>query len=399
MKIFKTSLLLLALCALLQSVSAAEGTARAAATTGVPEWGLGPFTRPADAQPIIKPDPASVFDCPMRKAPVHWEAKHTFNPAAIVKDGKVYVLYRAEDDNGAGIGGMTSRLGLAVSEDGIHFKKMPEPVFFPAEDAQKENEWEGGCEDPRLVETEDGTYVLLYTEYKRIKGGGAGTKLGMATSKDLLQWTKLGPVVGTDPGGKQIIPNKSASLVCKVVGDRLIAAKINGRYWLYVGEKKIILMSSADLLKWDTKFSSRGPVLFDKREGKFDSDFPECGPPALLTEKGIVLMYNGKNGRVALDDIGVGAAAYSGGQILFSAADPAKMLDRADVPFIKPELPWEKSGQYASGTTFIEGLVLFKNQWFLYYGCADTFVGVAIAPVQPWQLRAPAGNGTGQPGK
>ena len=127
---------------------AAEGPA-----TGVPEWGLGPFTRPADAQPVIKPDPASVFNCPMREAPVQWEATHTFNPAAIVKDGKVYVLYRAEDDIGKGIGGFTSRLGLAVSEDGIHFKKMSEPVLFPAEDAQKEYEWEVGCEDPRIVET------------------------------------------------------------------------------------------------------------------------------------------------------------------------------------------------------------------------------------------------------
>ena len=105
---------------------------------------------------------------------------------------------------------------------------------------------------------------------------------------------------------------------------------------------------------------------------------------------GIVLMYNGKNGRGALDVIGVGKNAYSGGQALFSATDPSQLLDRTDVPFIKPELPWEKSGQYASGTTFIEGLVLFKNQWFLYYGCADTFVGVAISPVQPWQLHAPA---------
>ena len=41
----------------------------------------------------------------MCKAPVRWQATHTFNPAAVVKDGKVYVLYRAEDDSGSGIGG------------------------------------------------------------------------------------------------------------------------------------------------------------------------------------------------------------------------------------------------------------------------------------------------------
>ena len=71
------------------------------------------------------------------------------------------------------------------------------------------------------------------------------------------------------------------------------------------------------------------------------------------------------------------------------ATDPSKILDRAELPFIKPELPWETSGQYAAGTTFVEGQVLFKNQWLLYYGCADTFVGVATAPVRTDQLKTP----------
>ena len=47
---------------------------------------------------------------------------------------------------------------------------------------------------------------------------------------------------------------------------------------------------------------------------------------------------------------------------------------------LKPELPYEKTGQYAAGTTFAEGLVWFHNQWFLYYGCADSLVAVATAP-------------------
>ena len=108
----------------------------------------------------------------MRKKPVHWEATHTFNPASVVRDGKIYLLYRAEDDNGKGIGGFTSRLGLAASDDGIHFTRLPAPVLYPDEDAQKENEWEGGCEDPRVVETEDGGYALFYTEFRRLPGQG-----------------------------------------------------------------------------------------------------------------------------------------------------------------------------------------------------------------------------------
>ncbi len=44
---------------------------------------------------------------------------------------------------------------------------------------------------------------------------------------------------------------------------------------------------------------------------------------------------------------------------------------------MKPELPSEKTGQYEAGTVFTEGLVRFKGKWFLYYGAADSFVGVA----------------------
>lgn len=409
-------LLLLTACALLNGISqGAEGTTNgtsgisvnAAArnevvdfstvsTNAVPEWGLGPFTRPADPQPVIRPNPDSLFNCPIRKSPVRWEFSDTFNPAAVVKDGKVYVIYRAEDNFGKGLGNHTSRLGLAVSEDGIHFQKMPEPVLFPAEDAQKEREWEGGCEDPRIIETEDGTYYLFYTQWQRSEAPKKREVFcGVATSKDLIHWTKQ------EFRGSM---KKSNSPVCKVVDGRLIAARINGRYWLYHGEGQIKLSSSEDLLNWKLEEGSlldpldengrrlRGDskdtdnkVLLARREGKFDAGFPEVGPPALLTEKGIVLLYNGKNGP-ALTDIGLGAGAYSGGQALFSATDPGKLLDRTAVPFIKPELPWEKSGQYPSGTTFIEGLVLFKNQWFLYYGCADSFVGVATAPVKPGQL-------------
>ena len=388
----------------LAALACCIGNLRAAAdniSTGVPDWGLGPFTRPDNAQPVIKPNPDSVFHCPIRQEPVHWEFSDTFNPAAIVKDGKVYVLYRAEDNIGKGLGNHTSRLGLAVSEDGIHFKRLPEPVLFPDEDAQKEREWEGGCEDPRIVETEDGTYYLFYTQYQRSKvPRKRSVRLGVATSRDLIHWTKhefTGEV------------KKSASPVCKVVDGRLIAAKINGRYWLYHGEGFIKLSSSEDLINWtlvegneldqlddnvpqlrDIHPKNRDKnILLAPREGKFDAGFPEAGPPALLTEKGIVLLYNGKNGK-ALDELGLGEKCYSGGQALFSATDPTKLLDRTDVPFIKPELPWEKSGQYQAGTTFIEGLVLFRNQWLLYYGCADTFVGVATSPVQPWQLQSPS---------
>jgi hypothetical protein len=93
-KAMNTPSRILCLFGLTASLSLTAGAA--SSEFAQPDWAVGPFTRPADAQPIIKPDTNSIFNCPMRKAPVHWEATHTFNPAAIVKDGKVYILYRAE---------------------------------------------------------------------------------------------------------------------------------------------------------------------------------------------------------------------------------------------------------------------------------------------------------------
>jgi beta-1,2-mannosidase len=329
----------------------------------VPPWGLGPFIRPARANPIIGPDTHFIFDCPASGEPVRWEALHTFNPAAVVKDGKVYVLYRAEDATGSSaIGSHTSRLGLAVSEDGLHFKCLPKPVLFPANDGQKGHEWSGGCEDPRLVESEDGAFVVTYTQWNR-----QVTRLAVATSKDLIHWTKFGPVFPNYTGFY-----KSGAIVCKISDGRLKAVKIHGKYWMYWGEGTVSCASSDDLIHWDM-----GKPALKPRPGKFDSALVEAGPPAVWTDKGIVVLYNGKNDSAA-GDPALSPGIYSDGQALFDPEDPTHLLARTDTPFFKPETPYERAGQYAAGTTFIEGLVFFQGRWFLYYGCADSFVAVAV---------------------
>jgi predicted GH43/DUF377 family glycosyl hydrolase len=313
-------------------------------------WQIGPFERPEAAQPVIRPDPSHP-----------WEALHTFNPAAIVRDGRIYVLYRAEDASGEmKIGLHTSRIGLAESADGIHFTRRPEPVLAPGDDAEHDREFPGGCEDPRIAEAPDGTYVLTYTQWNRKK-----TDVGIATSRDLVHWTKHGPMF-PDPG----FSYKSAAIVTHLENGRLIAARIKGKYWMYWGEVTVRLATSDDLIHW----TPVGGVVLAKRPGHFDSSFPEVGPPPVLTDRGIVVLYNGRSAETH---------AYAAGEALFAADDPSKLLERTDDPVFRPELPWEKTGQYAAGTTFAEGLVFFHDRWFLYYGCADSFVGVAFTPGRP----------------
>ena len=355
----------------------------ASVVNDLPDWALGPFTRPQSAQPIIKPNEASRFDCPLAGHAIAWEMFHTFNPAAVVHNGRIVVLYRAEGGEPGGVkkglGGYTSRLGLAVSEDGLNFITEPKPTYYPANDDQKQFEWSGGAEDPRLVTSPDGTYILVFTQYQG--KGPTSFRLGIASSKDLHTWTKHGsPFAGTPFENRGC---KSASILQKVEGDRLIAAKVNGKYWMYFGEHAVSLASSDDLIHWTALDDGKGSFrqIMKSRQGYFDSGLTECGPPALLTDKGILLIYNGKNRSGQAGDTSLKPNVYSCGQALFDRNDPATCITRLDKPFFQPALDWETSGQYKAGTTFAEGLVLWKGRWFLYYGCADTFVGVATAPI------------------
>ena len=131
----------------------------------LPDWALGGFVRPEGANPIISPTDNTSFYCPMKGADVNWECADTFNPAAVVKDGKIYVLYRAEDDPNVGIGSRTSRIGLAeMNEDGTTVSyRFTEPVFYPTDtEISKNYEWDGGCEDPRVVAADiDGKTVYV----------------------------------------------------------------------------------------------------------------------------------------------------------------------------------------------------------------------------------------------
>lgn len=341
---------------------------------GAAGWTLGPFTRPPGVNPILAPRGDTLFDCPMRSRPVRWEALHAFNPAAVVREGKVYLLYRAEDDSGSGIGGHTSRLGLAVSEDGLHFTRRRLPVLYPAADHQAPNEWDGGCEDPRLVETSDGRYVLTYTQWNRDV-----PRLAIATSRDLEHWVKHGPAFARAGARYLDRSHKAGAIVTRLEDGRLKAARIRGRYWMYWGEGGVRIAHSEDLIHWTPVEDAAGQarVMLPARPGRFDSGLAEGGPPPVVTPRGILVLYNGKNHRES-GDPELGPDAYAGGQALFDAADPTRLLEREERPFFRPELPFEKTGQYPGGTTFLEALVRFRDRWFLYYGCADSLVAVAV---------------------
>ena len=312
------------------------GAACCVAAPPTEKWGFGPWSRALDT-PILSPQGTS------------WESAGTFNPAVIRHNGKFAMLYRAQDAAG------TSRLGYAESTDGIHFTRRAEPLLAP----ETEYEKDGGVEDPRLQKFGD-TYYLTYTGFNK-----KDAQLCLATSRNLIDWERKGVILPAYKGNWNKGWTKSGAIVPE---------QIDGKYWMYwLGTSadktdQMGLSYSTDLLHWTE--ATKTPVL-PRRPGKFDSRVVEPGPPPILTESGIVLVYNGADDKLI----------YRAGVAVFDRKDPRKLLSRTDAPIFGPEKDWEKVGQVPN-VVFVEGMARQGNRWLFYYGGADKYVGVAEAPVQ-----------------
>jgi predicted GH43/DUF377 family glycosyl hydrolase len=314
------------------AVVALSGAAITARTSYEPRFGS--WTRLNDARPILTPRGTG------------FEARGVFNPA-VVHDGRRFVmLYRAQDARGV------STIGLATSQDGIRFDRESRPVLAP----EAPYERGGGVEDPRLVRIGDRWY-LTYTAYN-----GTDAQLALAVSPDLRRWDRRGVIMPANRGRWNVHWTKSGAI---------LDARIAGRYWMYYmadaanGYDQTGIAWSTDLTTWTEALD--GPVL-PRRPGRFDSRVVEPGPPPVLTDEGILLVYNGA-------DEGL---TYRTGCALFDAKDPTRLLARSDRPIFEPATDWERRGQVPN-VVFIEGLVRTGSRWLFYYGGADTSVGVAEA--------------------
>jgi predicted GH43/DUF377 family glycosyl hydrolase len=360
---------------------------KAAGASDPTDWALLPFVKVDSVNPVLAPG-ANTFTDPIWKKKVAWEEKDVFNPAVVVKNGKIYMLYRAQDRIGKP--GGTSRIGLAESGDGYHFTRSPGPVLFPDNDAYKKYEWEGGCEDPRIVEDDQGQYYMTYTSFD-----GDKARLLVAVSHDLHHWTKQGPAFARAYNGKYLDKwSKSGSIVSKYDDNgKIIATRIKGKYWMYWGDQNIWAATSDDLLNWTPVEKASGEadpialrgqalampdlkIVVPTRQKKFDCDLVESGPPAMLTDKGILLIFNSRN-IPSIGDTSLAEGTYAASQVLLDKEEPTRIVHRLENYFMKPDKPYEVTGQ-VNEVCFLEGLARFKGKWFLYYGTADSKIAVAV---------------------
>jgi predicted GH43/DUF377 family glycosyl hydrolase len=283
--------------------------------------------------PLLLPDPAS-----------DWECYNVFNPGVIYHTGLFHMVYRAQGLD------WVSRIGYAVSPDGLHWNRLRQPVLVP--DGPSESR---GVEDPRLVEI-DGVFYMTYTAYGRqFQGLGTPTHLGggitpmIARSTNLITWERLGWLVqGEDDKDHVLFPRK--------VGGRYVALH---RRW-----PNVCIAYSDNLRTWPA--DEMAPIFGPRPGSGWDSLSVGGNGVPIETEVGWLLLYHAYDA----------GHVYRIGVILLDLQDPTRVLRRPQEPIFWPEELWELRGDVPQ-VVFSCANPLVGDTVYVYYGGADHVIGLA----------------------
>jgi len=297
-----------------------------------------------------------------------WEKHAVCNPGAIYEDGKVYMLYRASGETDI----YRIYLGLAISEDGYHFKRYSDnPIFTPF------NGFDSGCaEDPRIVKM-DGYFYITYAcranPYTAFVTGNRPaypdtaplsltrnlTRTGLLKTKDMIRFESLGPITRDDLDDRDAV---------------LFPEKINGKYvmlhrpaeWVgsYYGCQKpgIWMAFSDDLINW------KDDILLAQPEFGWQSEKIGGSTPPIKTDKGWLLLYHGVDNK----------RIYRQGLMMLDMDNPAQIIARPGDFILEPTEEFEIKG-VEHDVVFAVGNVVLNDELFVYYGGADKVCCVATA--------------------
>ncbi|GIW68414.1 MAG: glycosidase [Candidatus Parcubacteria bacterium] len=276
-------------------------------------------------------------------------------------EGRIHFFYRAIGYDGV------SRIGYASSYDGFTLaERLTNPIFaHPTRGVSAEVTVSGssggswsGAEDPRATYiAEDDTIYLTYTAC----GGGLGVGLTAISRADLLakQWRWRAPRVISPPHETHknwvIFPQR-----------------IRGQYAILTSlSPRVLIHYRPSMTFAPGEWIESVYALRSLREG-WEAYIRGAGPPPLLTPYGWLLFYHA----VAHNAPGV----YKVGALLLDSTNPTIILRRAPQPVLEPLEVYEWNG-YKPGVVYATGAVILGSTLLLYYGAADTYVGVAYAPI------------------
>jgi predicted GH43/DUF377 family glycosyl hydrolase len=279
------------------------------------------------------PDPAS-----------DWECYNVFNASVIFHNDLFHMHYRAQGLD------WVSRIGYAVSEDGVQWNRLRQPVLSPIDASDSR-----GVEDPRVTQLGDRFY-MCYTAYgSEFQGDGEPTHVGagilpmIAVSDNLIRWQRLASIVrGEDNKDHVLFPRK-----------------IDGRYAAFHRRRpEIWIAYSDDLMTWSE--SSMSPIFGPRQGNWWDNTSVGSNGVPIETEQGWLHLYH------AYDADHV----YRLGVCLLDLNDPTQVIARPKEPIFEPQEMWEIRGDI-NNVVFSCANPVVGETVYIYYGGGDHVIGLA----------------------
>lgn len=301
---------------------------------------------------------------------IGWEGKAIFNPSVIYDEDRFRMLYRTYPKNlkmgeprlkrpGFYFKNQISQIGYAESADGISFERRNEPFISPSEPY---DQW--GCEDPRITKIGD-TFYITYTaidspiEDRKHK---PNVRIALATTKDFKTLKKHG-IIGPASRSKaaalfpeQVNEGKFALAMTTMSDSNTSAVMV--RYYDNLDQ---LMKSSSEA--WDSFLATAKPALETKwwlHRG------PELGAPPIRTSKGWLFIFSAES----MSDTWTISAA------LTDIDEPHKLIARTPGYLLQPVTEYEREG-LVDNVTFPSGAVVRGDDLYVYYGAADTVIGLA----------------------
>lgn len=287
------------------------------------------------------------------------DATSVFNPGAIKFKDKYLLMLRVQSRS------RETFMVMAESANGIDFKVEDKIVDFKG--IEKITDKIYHIYDARISNIE-GTYYIMFA-----MDMDAGCQLGLGKTDDFKNFEFLGITSNEDIRNGVLFPEKVNGNYLRM--DRPNRSRHdNGT----TSGSTIWLSKSNDLLNWE-------PVapLIDGRFHYWD-EFIGSGPPPVKTRKGWLHVYHGVAGHFGSSNI------YQGGVMLLDLNDPTKVLSRSWCNILEPREIYELAGQvpnvvFPSGMIVMEydaeGFALPDSEVYVYYGAADTCVGLAVTTI------------------
>lgn len=285
---------------------------------------------------------------------IPYSANLIFN-AGVIKLGEKYRMVFRNDygyENGRFAG---TNLGVAESDDGIHWTARPEPMVH-AEDVR-----DGEISriyDPRLTKIDDELFICFAVDTKHGIRGGIGRIIGDFEAIDTISLST------PDNRNMVLFPEKIDGMYVRLERPFTVYSRGRDRFDIWISRSP------------DLKFWGESELLLGVEDVPFANDKIGPAAPPIKTEKGWLTLFHsvdrdesrGKNGWEA-----TWKKRYCAGVMLLDLKNPSKIIGISKEPLIAPEADYEVCEGFRQNVIFPGGIIAEPDgKVKIYYGAADT---------------------------